>query len=96
MGKGPHIFDNAIAVLEDEVFESAGLMVLEQGPDSKNPSANFAVVMEGRNGNAMLVRFGFLPDGRSYARFVGMNRSTGDPTPIHPLKTETGAFVESD
>lgn len=96
MSKGPHIFDNAMAALEDEVFESAGMMSLEQGPVSDDPSPTFAVVMSGRNGKAMMVRFGFLPDGQSYARFVGMDRATGDPTPIHALETETGAFVESD
>jgi hypothetical protein len=54
------------------------------------------MVMTGRNGNAMLVRFGFLPNGATYARCIGMNTWTGDPTPIHAEEAETGAFIETD
>jgi len=95
MSKGPHIFDNALAELETEVWEGFGLVEIEHGPN-RDPAPVMGVSLRGDTGNVLMARFGFLPGGQPYVRFTGMNAMTGDQIAVHALETETGAFIETD
>jgi len=96
MNKGPHIYDNALAELETEVWEEVGLVEIEDAGEPAPMIPVLGVSMRGRNDSVLMARFGFLPGGQPYVRFTGMNAMTGDQIKVHALETETGAFVETD
>jgi len=95
MTMGPHIYDNALAEMEAEVFDEVGMVTITQA-DTTTPSPKFGIALEGTNGNVMMVRCGFLPNGQPYVRFTAMKAATGEPVKVHALETETGAWVETD
>lgn len=95
---GPHIYDNALADLEQELVEGGpGLLELEQGdPAWPDPTATFGMSMTGLNRHALLARCGFMPNGVAYVRFTSMNVDTGEQTEIGAETNETGLFVAAD
>ena len=96
MTAGPHIYDNALADLENELVEGhPGMLEMEQGP-SNDPTAAFDMSIVGRRREALIARVGFLPSGVAFVRFTAMNVETGEPVKVHALETETGAFVDTD
>jgi hypothetical protein len=90
---GPHIFDNAVAELDDEVFEGAGLLEIDSSEHNGDPGPVFGIAMSGRNKAGLLVRVGSLPSGDPYLLIEGMAVDTGKQIDVYARPGPGSMFV---